>query len=311
MLAGQQAMAAIPDRPEILIASGQAPKSPQPYLRMADAQFAGKKPDEAIESLRKALDLKPDLMEARQGLARVYVEEGRVPEAIAVAREVQKERPKDPIGYALEGDVHASQKKWAEAASAYQKGLKQAESTELAVRLYGALSSGSGGANAASEFAAGWLKTHPNDQTFRLRLAEVALSTKQYPAAIQHYRKLLEAAPKNAIVLNNLAWAEWQVKDPKAIEHAEEANRIAPNQPAIMDTLGVMLVDSGQSARGLDLLQKATAQAPQAPGIRLNYAKALIKAGQKDAARKELDELGKLGEKFAAHAEVAQLRRGL
>jgi putative PEP-CTERM system TPR-repeat lipoprotein len=278
---------------------------------MAEAQFAAKKMDDAIENLRKAVELKPDLMEARQGLARVYLESGRVTEAIGIAREVQKERPKEPIGYALEGDVHASQKKWAEAANAYRAGLKQADSTDLAVRLYAVLAASPDGAKPASEFADAWLKNHPKDQAFRLKLAEAALATKQWGTAVQHYRRLLEAAPKNAVLLNNLAWAESQVNDPKALEHAEEANRLAPNHPAIMDTLGTMLVDSGQTARGLDLLQKAVAQAPQAHGIRLNYAKGLIKAGQKDAARKELDELAKLGDKFPAQAEVSQLRRGL
>jgi putative PEP-CTERM system TPR-repeat lipoprotein len=278
---------------------------------MAEAQFAAKKMDEAIENLRKALDLKPELMEARQALARVYLQSGRVTEAIGIAREVQKERPKEPIGYALEGDIHASQKKWPEAASAYRNGLKHADSTDLAVRLYNVLAASPDQAKAASDFADTWLKNHPKDHAFRLKLAEAALATKQWGTAIQHYRKVLEAAPKNAAVLNNLAWAQSQIKDPKALDHAEEANRLAPNHPAIMDTLGTLLVDAGQTARGLELLQKAVAQAPQAPGIRLNYAKGLIKAGQKDAARKELDELAKLGDKFPAQAEVAQLQRGL
>ena len=50
------------------------------------------------------------------------------------------------------------------------------------------------------------------------------------------------------------------------------------------------------------------ALAPNAAGIRLNLARALIKAGQKDAARKELDTLAKLGDKFPGQAEVAKLR---
>jgi putative PEP-CTERM system TPR-repeat lipoprotein len=332
MLAAQQAMAAIPDRPEVLAAAGQAhqaagetnqaisiyrklipmePKSPLPWMRMADAQYGAKQYDEAVESLRKALELRPNLPEAQQALARVYVESGRINEAISVAREVQKERPKDALGYVLEGDVQASQKKWGDAANAYRTGLRQTESTDLAVRLYAVLTAGPGGATAASDFGASWLKSHPKDHAFRLKLAESALAMKQYPVAVQHYRKVLEAAPKNAIVLNNLAWAEAQSNDPKALEHAEEANRIAPNQPAIMDTLGTLLVEKGDTARGLDLLQKASGQAPQVPGIRLNLAKALIKAGQKDAARRELDELAKLGDKFPQQAEVAQLRRSL
>jgi predicted Zn-dependent protease len=59
------------------------------------------------------------------------------------------------------------------------------------------------------------------------------------------------------------------------------------------------------------LLKEAVALAPQQAMIRLNYAKALIKAGQKNEARSELDELAKLGDKFTAQAEVTALLTGL
>jgi hypothetical protein len=36
-----------------------------------------------------------------------------------------------------------------------------------------------------------------------------------------------------------------------------------------------------------------------------------VKAGQKDAAKKELDELAKLGDKFPAHQEVQRLAKSL
>ena len=78
-----------------------------------------------------------------------------------------------------------------------------------------------------------------------------------------------------------------------------------------MDTLAVLLLDKGDSARALDLLKKALDLAPQASQIRLNYAKALLKAGQKTEARSELDQLAKLGDKFPAQAEVGQLLKGL
>src|SRR3546814_6946901 len=43
--------------------------------------------------------------------------------------------------------------------------------------------------------------------------------------------------------------------------------------------------------RGLPLLEQAVKLAPEAPAIRINYAKALIKAGKGQAARTELQSL--------------------
>ena len=73
----------------------------------------------------------------------------------------------------------------------------------------------------------------------------------------------------------------------------------------------MLLVEKGDTARGVDSLRKAVALAPDESNIRLNLARALVKAGQKDAAKKELETLAKLGDKFAQQAEVAKLMQTL
>jgi Flp pilus assembly protein TadD len=137
------------------------------------------------------------------------------------------------------------------------------------------------------------------------------LATGDDKRAVQLYTKVLERQPNNPLLLNNLAWAAGRLKDPKAVQHAEKANQVAPNEPAIMDTLGVLLTASGETTRAVDILQKASALAPGNGSIRLNLAKALIANGNRDAAKKELNELAKLGDKFPAQVEVSQLMRNL
>ncbi|MCM8596595.1 XrtA/PEP-CTERM system TPR-repeat protein PrsT [Accumulibacter sp.] len=329
--AAQDALAALPDRPEILDAAGRVqqvaedynqalatygklatlrPDSVLPYLRMAEIEVAAKNKDAALKDLQKALQIKADSLEAQRGLIMLHLDAGRTKEAIAVAREVQRQRPKEAVGYLFEGDAHASQKAWSDAATAYRNGLKESGSSELATKLHWALFTGGNGSE-ADKFAETWLKEHPKDVRFRLYLAELAGSHKDYASAAKHYRVLLEAQPDNPMMLNNLAWVSGQMKDPKAIEYAEKANKLAPNQPAVMDTLAGLLAEKGDTSRALDLFRKALELAPDASVIRLNYARALIKAGQKAEAKAQLDQLAKLGDKFAAQAEVAQLLKGL
>jgi predicted Zn-dependent protease len=78
-----------------------------------------------------------------------------------------------------------------------------------------------------------------------------------------------------------------------------------------MDTLAMILVEKGDTARAIQLLRDAIKLAPSTPALRLSLAKALIKADQKDAAKKELEELAKLGDKFKSQADVEQLLKGL
>ena len=329
--AAQDALAVLPDRPEVLDAAGRAqqaaedfnqalatyaklaglmPNSVQPHLRMAEVQVAAKNKDAAMQSLRKALAIKADSVEAQRGIMMLDLDAGRTAEALNTARQIQKQRPKEAVGYVLEGDVHALKKAWTDAAAVYRTGIKQSGATELAVKLHAVLMAG-GGTAEADKFADGWIKDHAKDLQFRLYLAEAANARKDYTSASKHYRILVDAQPNNPAMLNNLAWSSAQIKDPKAIEYAEKAYKLAPDQPAIIDTLGGLLVEKGDMARGLELMQKAVSLAPQAAAIRLNLAKALVKAGKKDEARKELDELAKLGDKFPAQAEVDKLLKGL
>ena len=198
--AAQDAVAAFPDRPEVLDAAGQAyraagdsnqamatynklvqlrPESPLPFMRIAEIQVDAKDNNAAIESLRKALAIKPGLPEAQRAIIALDATSGRTDQALAAARGMQKERPKESMGYLLEGDIHASKKAWSEAANAYRAGLKQAGTTDLANRLYSALNAGGKGAEADS-FAASWLKDHPKDRGFRHYLAQAAIAKKDY-----------------------------------------------------------------------------------------------------------------------------------
>jgi predicted Zn-dependent protease len=76
-----------------------------------------------------------------------------------------------------------------------------------------------------------------------------------------------------------------------------------------MDTLAMLLADKGEVSQATEMLRKALAISPQASAIQLNLAKVLISAGRKDEARKELEALAKLGDKFPGQAEVAKLQK--
>ncbi len=75
----------------------------------------------------------------------------------------------------------------------------------------------------------------------------------------------------------------------------------------MLDTLGVLLVAKGDTAKGIEHIAKAVQLAPDRHEIRLNYAKALLKAGRKDDARKELTQLQGVTQDFPGKSEVADL----
>lgn len=329
--AAQTAAAALPESPEIIAALGRAqaasgennqamvtfnklvtmmPGSPLPYMLMAGAQTADKDSKGAMQSLAKALDARSDFLPAQQALAEMAVRDGQPDRALAISRTVQKQRPNQAVGYALEGDIHATQKNWDAAATAYRAGLKQAASSELAIKLHSVLLAGGKSAD-AERWAGEWDKGHPRDVAMAMYLGDRAIAAAQLPHATRYYERVIGLQPANALALNNLAWLAGQQGRADAIALAERAVAAAPDQPAFMDTLAMLLSGKGEHAKALELQNKVVALQPATPVFKLNLAKIQIKAGDKAAARKLLDELGALGDKFAEQAEVKRLRDGL
>src|SRR5262249_42656146 len=133
----------------------------------------------------------------------------------------------------------------------------------------------------------------------------------QYNQAIHECERLLIDDPKNAIVLNNLAWLYFLIADNRALGKAEAAFALAPDSPAIAGTLGWIAVEKGQVQRGLPLLRKAAEGAPS-PAARYHLAVALSRSGQREEALQVLSALINSGEQFdelaAAQKLMAQLR---
>jgi putative PEP-CTERM system TPR-repeat lipoprotein len=329
--AAQDAVAALPDNPELLDALGRTqqaagefnqaiasytklaalqPMSAQPHMRLADVHMAAKNKEAAAASLRKALEIKPDLQQAQRGTIMLDVDGKNIQGAIATARTMQKQGPADAVGYVLEGDINASQKNWDSAATAYRTGLKQVSSPELAIKLHSVLMASNKAAE-ADKFATSWQKDNPKDAAFVLYLGDGAIARKDYDLAEKLYTSVTQLQPNNPVAYNNLAWVTAKLNKAGAIALAEKANTLAPNQPAFMDTLAVLLSDKGDYAKALELQTKVMTLQPQNALFKLNLAKIHIKGGKKDLAKKELDELVKLGDKFGGQAEVTALLKAL
>jgi putative PEP-CTERM system TPR-repeat lipoprotein len=141
----------------------------------------------------------------------------------------------------------------------------------------------------------------------RLLLADAQLASGELEAARLSYEGLKEAAADNPVVWNNLAWLYQQAGDDRAAAHGERALELAPGQPAIMDTLGWILLGEGQVARATDLLKAAHQAAPAVADIAYHYAAALHRSGDTAAARKLLQATLEGGQPFASRAEALAL----
>lgn len=263
------------------------PGVPGPLVEQADALAFAKDFTGAEQSLKKALELKPDLLPAQVRLVALRIRDKREKDAVAVARDVQRQRADAPVGYALEGDIRAASQSWVEAVALYRKALERAKTPDVAIKLHAALVRG-GKQTEADRFAADWLQSQSTDAEFRGYLAERAITSGQFGDAFKHYEVILKLAKETPLVLNNMAFLAGRLKDPRAIDFALRAVKLAPNSPALLDTLGTLEVDKGDLSQGIAHLEQARDLAPKMAVIRLNLAEAYGKAGKNEAARKEV-----------------------
>jgi putative PEP-CTERM system TPR-repeat lipoprotein len=269
-----------------------APKSPSALMTQSQAYAVVKDWASARQALQKAIDLQPDLAAARLGLVRVGIESGRFQDARAEAHAIQKRWPTQATGYLAEVDVLTAQKDWSEAERVLRAAIDKTKNPQLVVRLYSLLD-GLGRTKEAEALATSWAAQNPNDLLVDAYAAQLSMQRKDYTAAVQWYKSALKTHPDNVVALNNLAWLLGQLHDPSALEYGQKALSLAPNSTSVLDTVGSLYVEQGDLTRGLELLNKAISLGP-IPSVRLNLARALIKAGQGDAARQQLEVLAKL-----------------
>jgi len=82
------------------------------------------------------------------------------------------------------------------------------------------------------------VKDHPEDLTAVRALATIYQAKKRYKDAISLYERIIQKQPQNVVALNNLALLYNEVGDGRAVETAERAYKLKPEEPAIADTLG-------------------------------------------------------------------------
>lgn len=280
-----------------------APKSPLAYYKLASVQAAAKNLDPAKSSLRKALELKPDYLEAQAALISLELRAGKPTEALKISQQVQKQNPRISTGFVFEGDILINQKQYDQAIKAYEKAFSLDKSGLIAVKLHQAQSLAGNVKNADIRLLQ-WLKEQPKDIAARTYMAQAYVTRGQGKQAIEQYQILLQGAPGNLFALNNLAWLYHHEKDPRALDMAEQAYKLRPDAAFITDTLGWILLEQGNAARAVELLQKAVSLAPTNPEIGYHYAVALAKAGDKQKARKQLDTVLASGQSFPQQDEA-------
>jgi tetratricopeptide (TPR) repeat protein len=264
------------------------------YLALAAAVRGQESFDVSQALLRLALDLRPDFTAARLLLSQMQAASGHTAAALAtlvpvrdtdplygaialhrallMARLDQKDAaiqlleqlartyPQSPLPYSQLGDLYADSKRYADAVTAYDKAVSRLAPVE-------------GAADTAAD--------RPYWALFYARgIAEER--SHHWPRAEADFRLALKLSPDQPFVLNYLGytWADRGVHLVEARSMLERAAQQEPNDGAITDSLGWVLLRQGDTADAVHTLEHATELEPEDSSINGHLGDAYAAAGR-------------------------------
>jgi predicted Zn-dependent protease len=240
----------------------------------------------------------------------VEIRTGQLAQAEARARQIIQQHPKRSVGHLLLADVTWAKGQRPQAIELYRRALQVEPATDTMLRLHTAVLRHEG-PKAALGVIQPWSRVRPDDARARKELGDALARAGEYKAAQGVYEDMLRQRPGDALLMNDLANVLLRTDPKAALPVAEKAMAAAPSNPLVIDTLGWVLFQNGQSERALQLLRDARLRRPGEPTIRYHLAAVLAKTGRAAEAKAELHAALAAAPQFEGSEEARTLLQSL
>ena len=242
--------------------------------------------DEAIAAYNAAKTLTPRDSDIDAYLVQAHLTARRFDRAEAIAREALARDPKQPRMVRLRAQALLKAGKTAEANALLEGAVaKEADNREYVVGLADLYAEQKRTADAVRLLEQA-RTSFGDDESIAMRIANVYETAGQHDAAEKELRRLMADDPLNADAMNSLSYmfAERGERLPEAIDLAQRAVKIEPDNPAYLDTLGWALFKQGRTEEAAEPLGKAATTLTGNSVIQDHHGDLLAKRGQTTAA---------------------------
>lgn len=262
----------------------------------------------ARANLSRSLGLDPAFLRSSSLMVLLDVNEGKKSNALKQIENIKRSHPESPAGFELEGDVLSSFGSPDMAIQAYRQAQLKGGGGGVLLKEAAVLRKTQG--NAAANMAISkWLEVHPDDMLVRYALAGAYKKMGNPDLAIKEYRYLLTMNADNPVVLNELAWSLHESGESLEAEKlANKAHLLEPENGAILDTLGWVMLGRGEDVKkALGFLRQANEKIPNNPEIQFHLATALVESGDTDKAKAILKRILEENTSFPDREDAAGL----
>lgn len=284
------------------------PQSARNYYLLAQAYYKAGDKKGFTSALQKSYRLAPDVLDVQVAMLGLLLEQKKYPKAQGVVSKMIENHPNNAEVYVQSARVLLAEGKLSDTVNAYQNAHRLAPQRSDILVKFALAQWRVGSHDAAISTMEAWLQKNPGNRVATYNLANFYLLAGRKADAVRAFSSIVTMQPNHALALNNLASLLRETDLPKALEYAERAYKLAPDVPAVADTLAMtLLADQGQEKRAIRLLEKAVQGAPGHPEISYNLARALLDSGEKQRAVDILKRLAQSKGEFPQKQQAAAL----
>ena len=255
----------------------------------------------ARSSLLEILKRNPEDLGALTVLVGTYASKKQLPAAVEQVRALVSQHPKSAVLQYQLGALLATTGQPKDARAAYSAAIADDPQYAPPRMAVAAMEQNEGKPDAARQILDPLLSSKATEIPARMELADVETKSGNYDKAIEHLRKIVEAQPQNVMALNFLAYvlADHTTRIDEALQYAQKAKELAPNDINVEDTLGWVYFKKGLYGMALQHLQAAVNRdgenVTQGTALRrYHLAMAYEKTGDQEKAAKTLSAALKL-----------------
>ena len=306
-------------RKDFMTAREVSPRDTYAYINLASVALAENKADEAIGFYENALAIESTNFNALSGLIRLHARNNEIGKAHARLDQVLGSYPANASLHYLKAQAYGFERNSAQAEAELRKTLEIDPNYIAAYSALGALFVNTKQADRAIGEYQKIVERRPDNAAAYTMIGMLDDSRQNYDAAAESYKKALGKDQNSTIAANNLAWL-YAVRGKgnldEAVRLAQGVVQKNPNIPGFVDTLGWVYYKKGLYGAAVEQLQKAVSLDERAArsgkgtpsaNYRYHLGMALKARGDKEAARRELEQAVRLSEK-SPFDDVAEAR---
>jgi tetratricopeptide (TPR) repeat protein len=254
---------------------------PELLLQDGALKMTAKDPAGAQVSIDEALKLVPDSVQAWQFLGMSYSTRKEPQKAIERLQAAIVGMPQAAGLQLLLGQWLAQTGRTTEARAAFEAARKADPKLSEADLSLAQMDMREGNMDRSRQDLAAVLAIQPQNTTARVFLGEIDKKAGDWDRAIAEYRAVLDLEQTNVVALNQLAFMLSRDKPGEAMKFAQRAGELAPDNPAVQDTLGWVYYRNGIYDSAVGYLKNAVAK-QGTPQRKYHLGLALLKSGQRD-----------------------------